>query len=71
VRLKSCRSCRAKHPHVFIGGKTGQPLSNMAMLELMKAMRSPRPVSYSARGYIWLAHEYRDDTTAPNSYPTA
>lgn len=27
------------NPHVFIGAKAGQPLSNMAMLELMREMR--------------------------------
>ena len=27
------------NPHLFIGGKKGAPLSNMAMLELMKGMR--------------------------------
>jgi integrase len=27
------------HPFVFLGGKSGQPLSNMAMLELLKELR--------------------------------
>jgi integrase len=27
------------NPHIFIGSKRGQPLSNMAMLELMRVMR--------------------------------
>jgi len=27
------------YPHVFVGSKRGQPLSNMAMLELMRGMR--------------------------------
>jgi integrase len=29
----------AKNPHVFIGGRKGQGLSNMAMLELLRGMR--------------------------------
>ncbi len=27
------------NPHLFIGGKKGRPLSNMAMLELLRGMR--------------------------------
>ena len=27
------------NPHIFIGSKRGQPLSNMAMLESMRVMR--------------------------------
>jgi integrase len=45
------------NPYLFIGGKTGAPLSNMAMLELMKGMR-PGYVPHGFRSSLmdW-AHE--------------
>jgi integrase len=51
------------NPYLFIGGKTGQPLSNMAMLELMKGMR-PGYVPHGFRSTFrtWVAER----TNYPN-----
>jgi integrase len=50
------------NPHVFVGGKKGNPLSNMAMLELMRGMR-PGFVPHGMRS------AFRDWTSECTSYP--
>ena len=37
------------NPFVFIGGREGQPLSNMAMLELLRGMRGKGPTVHGFR----------------------
>lgn len=51
-----------ENPHVFIGGRKGKPLSNMAMLELMKHIR-PGFVPHGFRS------TFRDWAAERTSYP--
>ena len=50
------------NPHIFIGGNAGQPLSNMAMLELMRDMRP---------GYVphGLRSSFKDWCSEETNYP--
>jgi len=50
----------AGNPHVFIGAKSGQPLSNMAMLELMRGMRQ----GYVPHGFRSSFKDWCSETTA-------
>jgi integrase len=50
------------NPYLFIGGKKGAPLSNMAMLELMKGMR-PGYVPHGFRS------TFRDWAAERTNYP--
>jgi integrase len=50
------------NPHVFIGGKAGEPLSNMAMLELMRGMR-PGYVPHGVRS------TFKDWCSEKTNYP--
>jgi integrase len=59
--LKSLQR-EAGNPHVFIGGRRGAPLSNMAMLELMKGLR-PGYVPHGFRS------TFRDWAAERTNYP--
>ena len=50
------------NPHVFVGAREGAPLSNMAMLELMKHLRS----SYVPHGF---RSTFRDWAAEQTNYP--
>lgn len=51
-----------ENPHVFIGGRKGKPLSNMAMLELMKHIR----LGFVPHGF---RSTFRDWAAERTSYP--
>jgi integrase len=57
------------NPHVFIGGKTGQPLSNMAMAEIMTELKA----SSNTPGRMATVHgfrsTFRDWAAEQTNYP--
>jgi integrase len=62
VELLKSLPREAGNPHVFIGGRKGAPLSNMAMLELMKGLR-PGYVPHGFRS------TFRDWAAERTNYP--
>jgi integrase len=50
----------AKNPHVFIGGRKGQGLSNMAMLELLRGMRP----GLTVHGFRSTFKDWASETTS-------
>jgi integrase len=56
------------NPYLFIGAKDGQPLSNMAVLELMREMRP----GFVPHGFRSTFKDWTAETTAyPNEVPEA
>jgi integrase len=57
------------NPHVFIGGKPGQGLSNMAMAELLKGMAYPSTTPGELATVHGMRSAFKDWATERTNYP--